>query len=119
MVSERSIDTRLREVLMLLALVGCGRAIPPGTLVGESEHFRLYVDPEATVPPGLDGANGLAALETEWADVHSMLQMPDGEDHLLLALAGSYRGGVRGVGRGGVHLGAEPGDRLGHAPQRA
>ena len=48
-------------------------------LVGESEHFRLYVDPDATVPAGLDGMNALVALETEWADVHTMLQMPDGK----------------------------------------
>jgi hypothetical protein len=79
--------------LALLTLCGCGRPTPPGTLVGESEHFRLYVDPDVTVPPGLDGMNGLDALETEWADVHSMLQMPDGkityywisQDHVLAA----------------------------------
>lgn len=58
--------------------VGCGRTAPPGMLVGESEHFRLYVDPDAVVPAGLEGANGLAALETAWTDVHSMLQMPGG-----------------------------------------
>lgn len=62
-----------------LIAIGCGRATPPGALVGESEHFRLYVDPDATVPAGLEGANGLVALETAWADVHSMLQMPDGK----------------------------------------
>jgi hypothetical protein len=69
---------RLQAVLVLVALGGC-RAEPPGVLVGESQHFRLYVDPAATVPPGFDGLNGLAALETEWADVHTMLQMPDGK----------------------------------------
>jgi hypothetical protein len=31
-----------------------------------------------TVPAGFEGQNALAALETEWADVHTMLQMPDG-----------------------------------------
>jgi hypothetical protein len=70
---------------MALVALGCGRATPPGILVGESEHFRLYVDPDATVPAGLEGANGLDALETAWSDVHAMLQMPDGKItyHLL------------------------------------
>jgi hypothetical protein len=72
-------DARLRTGLVLAVLVGCGRANPPGTLIGESEHFRLYVDPEVTIPPGLDGMKGLTALETEWGDVHTMLQMPDGK----------------------------------------
>jgi hypothetical protein len=67
------------SALALLALAGCGRPTPPGTLVGESEHFRLFVDPEAEVPAGLEGENGLVALETEWADVHTMLRMPDGK----------------------------------------
>lgn len=79
MASAEPIDVRLWAVMALLWLGGCGRATPPGTLVGESEHFRLFVDPEADVPPGLDGTNGLAALEMEWADVHTMLQMPDGK----------------------------------------
>jgi hypothetical protein len=69
----------VRLGLILAALVGCGRATPPGALVGETEHFRLFVDPDANVPAGLDGMNGLMALETEWADVHTMLQMPDGK----------------------------------------
>ena len=80
MASEQSIDGWfVRLGLILAALVGCGRATPPGALVGESEHFRLFVDPDANVPAGLDGTNGLVALETEWADVHTMLQMPDGK----------------------------------------
>jgi hypothetical protein len=70
---------RLRTTLLLVALIGCGRPTPPGVLVGDSKHFRLYVDPDATVPAGLDGMNGLVALEAEWADVHTMLQMPDGK----------------------------------------
>jgi hypothetical protein len=84
---------RLATASLLVSLVGCGRSIPPGILVGESEHFRLYVDPDATVPAGLEGMNGLAALETEWSDVHTMLQMPDGkityywlsQDHVFTA----------------------------------
>ncbi len=87
-------------VLAVLSLVGCGRSIPPGTFVGESQHFRLFVDPDATVPDGLDGPNGLLALETEWADVHSMLQMPDGKityrwlskDHTTAACGDSDEG---------------------------
>jgi hypothetical protein len=75
-----SIESRVAAAALgLLWLAGCGRPTPPGTLVGESEHFRLYVDPDAMVPAGLEGENGLVALETEWADVHTMLQMPDGK----------------------------------------
>ena len=48
-------------------------------LVGDSAHFRLYVDPDVTIPAGFQGDGALAALETEWADVHTMLQMPDGK----------------------------------------
>jgi hypothetical protein len=69
---------RPEAILLLVAVAGC-HGTPPGYLVGESQHFRLYVDPDATVPAGLDGLNGIAALETEWADVHTMLQMPDGK----------------------------------------
>ncbi|HEY4395987.1 MAG TPA: hypothetical protein VGP64_18110 [Polyangia bacterium] len=65
--------------VIFAGLIGCGRTAPPGVLVGESAHFRLYVDPGAEVPAGLKGENALAALETEWADVHTMLQMPDGK----------------------------------------
>jgi hypothetical protein len=65
-------------VLLIVALVGC-HGTPPGSLVGESQHFRLYIDPDAAVPAGLDGDNALAALEAEWADVHRMLQMPEGK----------------------------------------
>jgi hypothetical protein len=93
MVKPRSIVLRPGILLALLALSAGCRGSPPGILVGESEHFRLYVDPDVTVPPGLDGVNGLAALETEWADVHTMLQMPNGRityywlspDHVLAA----------------------------------
>jgi hypothetical protein len=79
MTIEPLTSLRLRTALLVFTLMACGRATPPGALVGESEHFRLFVDPEATVPPGLAGMNGLVALETDWADVHSMLQMPDGK----------------------------------------
>jgi hypothetical protein len=73
-----SINTRCRAGLAFLALAGC-HGTPPGSLVGESQHFRLYLDPDATVPAGFEGDNALAALETEWADVYTMLQMPEGK----------------------------------------
>ena len=61
------------------APVGCGRSQPAARFVGESEHFRLYVDRDLTVGPELDGENGLAALETAWSDARTMLKMPDGK----------------------------------------
>ena len=58
-------------------------------LLGESAHFRLYVDPDldmATIPPTMLGENGLNALETDWTDKQTMLKMPEGRKidyHLL------------------------------------
>jgi hypothetical protein len=75
--------------LVLLLLAGCGPSLP-GTLVGESAHFRLFVDPD--LDPGTFSAAGkvqpaLGALETDWADKQTMLQMPEGKQkidyHLL------------------------------------
>jgi len=63
----------------LAALVACGRSPPSATFVGESAHFRLYVDPDLTVSPELAGENGLVALETAWSDAYTMLRMPDGK----------------------------------------
>ena len=63
----------------LAALVACGRSPPSARFVGESTHFRLYVDPALTVSPDFEGENGLVALETVWSDVHTMLRMPDGK----------------------------------------
>jgi hypothetical protein len=60
------------------ALLGCG-ATPPGSLVGESAHFRLFVDPALAPPAALAGQNGLDALETAWADAQTLLQMPAGK----------------------------------------
>ena len=53
---------------------------PPAVFVGESLHFRLYVDPALMpLPAAFAGDNALDALETEWSDVATMLQMPDGK----------------------------------------
>ena len=65
--------------VVLLAAVGCGGA-PATVFVGESAHFRLYVDPALMpLPAAFAGENALAALETEWADVATMLKMPDAQ----------------------------------------
>jgi hypothetical protein len=68
---------------------GCGPPPMPGVLVGESAHFRLFVDPNFDLAPPaayMQGAEGLAALETDWADKRTMLGMPEGRKidyHLL------------------------------------
>ena len=73
---------RLCTCLALFWLVaGCGPPSVPGVLVGESTHFRLFVDPNfdlAPPPAYMQGADGLAALETDWADKQTMLMMPEG-----------------------------------------
>ncbi|HLK90142.1 MAG TPA: hypothetical protein VKZ18_09620 [Polyangia bacterium] len=56
-----------------------------GALVGESAHFRLFVDPafdSSTLPGYLQGQGGLDALETDWADKQSMLKMPEGKSKI-------------------------------------
>jgi hypothetical protein len=62
------------------ALAGC-TGDPPATFVGESAHFRLYVDPELLplAAPFATADDALSALETEWADVETMVHMPDGK----------------------------------------
>jgi hypothetical protein len=77
-----------RTVLLLPLFVAC-RGPTPGTLVGESAHFRLFVEPALTdVPPELQGQKGLDALEADWADKASMLDTPDGKiDYYLLTPA--------------------------------
>lgn len=65
---------------LLASAVACTPHAPASDLVGESAHFRLFVDRALTAfPPGFDGSNGLVALETEWSDVETMLKMPDGK----------------------------------------
>ena len=71
---------RLSVLAVAVAALGaCGRSPPSARFVGESTHFRLYVDPDVFVPPELEGENGLVALETAWSDAHTMLRMPDGK----------------------------------------
>jgi hypothetical protein len=48
-------------------------------LVGESAHFRLYVSPSVQVPPGFEGDKGLIALETNWADMATLLPLTTGK----------------------------------------
>jgi hypothetical protein len=53
-----------------------------GTLVGESAHFRLFVDPDidiTSVPGYRGGWATVDALEADWADKATMLKMPDGQ----------------------------------------
>lgn len=94
---------RLCACLALFWLAaGCGPPPMPGVLVGESAHFRLFVDPKFDLAPPaayMQGADGLAALETDWADKRTMLGMPEGRKidyHLLGAdhLASACDGGA-------------------------
>jgi hypothetical protein len=78
----------VRSALLLVSLAGCSRSAP-GVLVGESEHFRLFVDPDldtTSTPATMMGSAGLASLETDWADKQTMLHMPTGRkvDYQLL-----------------------------------
>ena len=86
--------------------VGCGTS-PSGEFVGESAHFRLYVDPELMpVPAAFQGDNGLAALETNWSDTQTMLKMPDGKIEYHWATQGhvsewcNFDGGAPGLRAG-------------------
>ena len=83
------------------AAVGCG-GNPPAVFVGESLHFRLYVDPALMpLPAAFAGDNALDALETEWSDVATMLDMPDGKityywytpEHIGIACDDTTEGG--------------------------
>ena len=89
---------------------GCGQPTIPGVLVGESAHFRLFVDPNFDLAPPaayMQGANGLAALETDWADKQTMLGMPEGRkidyhllgyDHIASACGGGAESGCEAAG---------------------
>jgi len=81
----------LLPLLPFALMAGCNGPPPiPGTLVGESAHFRLFVDPDfdtSSLPAYLRGSAGLDALESDWADKQTMLKMPEGKPkidyHLL------------------------------------
>jgi len=64
-----------------LVVAACGGQ-PPAVFVGESAHFRLYVDPALmSLPAAFAGDNALAALETHWSDVATMLAREDLRDN--------------------------------------
>jgi len=75
----RVAGARAAALAALVTAGACGRSPPAARFVGESEHFRLYIEAGLFVPPELEGENGLAALETAWSDAYSMLKMPDGK----------------------------------------
>jgi hypothetical protein len=80
---------------------GCGRDAPPGMFVGESSHFRLFVDPALGAQSmAWAEANGLAALETEWSDVETMLKMPDGKITYYWLTEDDVPGACGGPGEG-------------------
>lgn len=62
---------------MWAALAGCGPELS-GEYLGQSTHFRLYVDRELTLMhPAFTAEGGLAALETNWSDTQTLLKMPE------------------------------------------
>ena len=103
--------------LTLLLLAGCSPSLP-GTLVGESAHFRLFVDPDfdlSTLPAFQQGESALDTLETDWADKQTMLKMPEGDRkidyHLLTGQHISDACDVEFVGTS-TPAGCELGDSL-------
>lgn len=75
---------RPSSCVFLVLIAGC-RSSLPGTLVGESAHFRLFIDPDldpSTLAPSQQGQPALDALETDWADKQTMLQMPEGKQKI-------------------------------------
>jgi hypothetical protein len=96
--------------LSLLSLAACDEQPMPGVLVGESAHFRLFVDPSfdlAPPPAYMQGADGLTALETDWADKQTMLGTPEGTkidyhllsaDHIASACDGQAESGCEHLG---------------------
>lgn len=80
-------DRRLATFPLLALAAGCVASTPAypelsGTLIGESAHFRLFVDPDfdtSSLPAYVQGNGGLDALEADWADKQTMLKMPEGK----------------------------------------
>jgi hypothetical protein len=85
--SFRLSDRRLAGLPLLALAAGCLANPAPypelsGTLVGESAHFRLFVDPDvdtSSLPGYLQGWVSVDALEADWADKQTMLKMPEGK----------------------------------------
>ena len=71
----------------MMFLVAACRGPAPGLLAGESDHFRLYVDPALVQPDSAQVASDLATLETDWADKAALVSTPAGkiDYHLLTA----------------------------------
>ena len=78
-------------VVLWVTVSSCGPDVPPSTLRGTSEHFRLFVDDSLVPPAGFSFDDALVALETNWSDTRTILAMPDGqidyywltEDHVV------------------------------------
>jgi len=71
--------------LLWLVIASCGPDVPPSTLKGTSQHFRLFVDNSLTLPATYSFDDALAALETNWNDSRTLLAMPEGTiDYYLL-----------------------------------
>ncbi len=70
--------------LFPVLIAGCSASSLPGKLVGESAHFRLFVDPDLgpMLAPSQQGQPALDALETDWADKQTMLKMPEGQQKI-------------------------------------
>lgn len=64
-------------VLVSLSLLGCGDDGIPAQLLAESEHFRLWIENDLTLPDGTTPNDPLAALETNWTDMRTLFEMPD------------------------------------------
>ena len=66
-------------VVLIVALIAGCQGSSAGVLVGESAHFRLFIDPALGPLPSADQVSAdLSALETDWADKKTMLGMPEG-----------------------------------------
>jgi len=75
---------RPSSCVFFVLIAGCSPSLP-GILVGESAHFRLFIDPDldlSSLAPSQQGQQGLDALETDWADKQTMLKMPEGKQKI-------------------------------------
>jgi hypothetical protein len=63
--------------LVAVALPACGGDAIPARLVGQSEHFRLWIDNDLTLPEGTTADMPLSALESNWTDMRTFFETPD------------------------------------------